>query len=125
MNFIGVTVEEKVPYIHFPSNTHTFAPVAVGEKQCPKQVYELFNGGSVPVVFEIDCGPLDMLRTENFEHHVMDCLNPKGVIPAGKSQLIEWLFYPLEAKTYQVNYYGNVITILYLIGMIINMVTSY
>ena len=103
MNFVGVTVEEKVPYIHFPSNTHTFAPVAVGEKRCPKQLYELYNGGSVPVKFEINCAPLGLLKADNFDHNVMECLNPEGVIPPGKTHLVEWMFYPLEAKTYQVS----------------------
>ena len=104
MNFIGVTVEDQVPYIHFPSNTHSFAPVAVGEKQCPKQLYELCNGGSVPVKFEIDCVPLEELKNENFGHVVLECLNHKGVIPPGKTHIVEWMFYPLEAKTYQVCY---------------------
>ena len=103
MNFIGVTVEDNVPYIHFPSNTHNFAPVAVGEKQCPKQLYELYNGGSIPVTFEIDALPLDELRSDNFDHRVLECLNPKGVIAPGKTHLIEWMFHPLEAKTYQVS----------------------
>ncbi|XP_067934870.1 cilia- and flagella-associated protein 65-like [Watersipora subatra] len=103
INFVGVTVEEKIPYIHFPSNTHSFAPVAVGEKQCPKQLYELYNGGSVPVTFKIDCVPLSLLKSENFDHSVMECLNPKGIIAPGKTHLVEWMFYPLEAKTYQVD----------------------
>lgn len=102
MNFIGVTVEHEVPYIHFPSNTHSFAPVAVGEQRCPKQLYEMYNGGSVAVKFAIDCIPLELLKKENFNHAVMTCLNPKGVIPPGKTHIVEWTFHPLEAKTYQV-----------------------
>jgi len=103
MNFVGVTVEHDTPYIHFPSNKHSFAPVAVGEKRCPKQVYELYNGGAVPVTFDIDCMPLMALKRENFGHPVLDCLNPQGVIEPGKTHVIEWMFYPLEAKTYDVS----------------------
>lgn len=98
-----MTVEKSLPYIHFPSSTHSFAPVAVGEKQCPKQVYELYNGGSVPVTFEIDSAPLNLLKSDNFDHNVLQCLNPKGVISPGKTYLVEWMFYPLEARTYQVS----------------------
>lgn len=98
-----MTVEDHVPYIHFPSNTHSFAPVAIGEKECPKQVYNLFNGGSTQVKFEIDTSPLEMLKSENFDHMILECLTPTGVIAPGHSFSVEWVFYPLEARTYQVN----------------------
>ena len=99
---MGVTTEKDVPYIHFSSDEHSFAPVAIGEKQCPKQVYELYNGGSVPVKFQVDCLPLETLKSENFGHTIIDCLTPVGVIQPGRSFCTEWIFYPLEARTYQV-----------------------
>lgn len=95
-------MEFETPYIHFPSNCHRFAPVALGERECPKQLYELYNGGSIPVTFEIDCMPLELLRRENYDHPVLECLNPKGVVQPGSSYAVEWLFYPIEARTYQV-----------------------
>jgi len=97
-----VTVDPGTPYIHFPTNTHSFAPVPIGEKTCPKQLYELYNGGSIPVSFEVGTLPLEVLKGDNFGHPVFECLNPKGVIAPGKTHIVEWRFYPLEAKTYQV-----------------------
>lgn len=41
---------------------------------------------------------------ENFNHRIFDCLNPKGVIPAGRTAKVEWIFSPLEANTYMVRY---------------------
>lgn len=99
---MGVTTEREMPYIHFSSDEHSFAPVAIGEKDCPQQIYELYNGGSVPVKFEMDTIPLDALKAENFDHDIIQCLTPKGVIQPGRSFSTEWMFYPLEARTYQV-----------------------
>ncbi|CAH1790082.1 unnamed protein product [Owenia fusiformis] len=100
INFIGVTVEPERRYIHFPSNKFMFAPVAVGEKNSPKQVYELFNGGAVPVKYEIDTSPLLSIQQENFDHPVFECVNPQGEILPGRNAIVEWKFSPLEAKTY-------------------------
>ena len=103
LNFIGVTVESDRPYIHFPSNKFLFAPVPIGEKNSPKQVYELYNGGAVTVKYKIDVSPLQALQEENFDHPVFECLNPKGEILPGRSVNIEWKFSPLEAKTYMLD----------------------
>lgn len=102
LNFIGVTVDPERHYIHFPSNKHMFTPVAVGEKNSPKQIYELYNGGALPVQFHIDLAPLDILKQENFDQAIFECLNPCGEIPPGRTMAIEWKFSPIEAKTYMV-----------------------
>jgi hypothetical protein len=39
-----------------------FTPVPVGEKISPKQVYELYNGGAIPVMYELDLTPLDIIQ---------------------------------------------------------------
>ena len=39
-----------------------FAPTPIGEKTVAKQVYELYNGGSLPVKYELDLTPLEMLQ---------------------------------------------------------------
>ncbi|KAK7113832.1 cilia- and flagella-associated protein 65-like isoform X2 [Littorina saxatilis] len=103
LNFIGVTVEPDRRYIHFPSNKHMFTPVPVGEKTSPKQVYELYNGGAVPVQYELDLTPLDIIEKENYDQPIFECLNPMGEIAPGRSVSIEWRFSPLEAKTYMVD----------------------
>ena len=67
------------------------------------QVYEIYNGGALPVQFQFDLTPLDLIRQENFDQPVFECLNPSGEIPPGRSLNIEWRFSPIEAKTYMVS----------------------
>ncbi|KAJ8253006.1 hypothetical protein GJAV_G00208100 [Gymnothorax javanicus] len=100
LNFVGVTVERDRPYIHLPSSRHTFTPVAIGGFSPPRQVYELYNGGAVPVKFHIDTSPLEQLKEENFGHPVLQCLTPRGEVQPGHTASLEWIFSPLEAKTY-------------------------
>ncbi|XP_052814504.1 cilia- and flagella-associated protein 65-like isoform X2 [Mya arenaria] len=103
LNFIGVTVDADRRYIHFPSSKHMFTPVPVGEKISPKQVYELYNGGAVPVQYQFDLTSLDLIRQENFDQPIFECINPSGEIPPGRTLNIEWRFSPIEAKTYMVD----------------------
>ncbi|XP_077997157.1 cilia- and flagella-associated protein 65-like [Glandiceps talaboti] len=103
LNFIGVTVEPDKKYVHFPSNKHMFYPVPIGAVANPKQVYELYNGGAVPVQYELDLTALEYIRQENFNHKVFECLNPRGEILPGRTAFVEWIFSPLEAKTYMVD----------------------
>ncbi|XP_038048739.1 cilia- and flagella-associated protein 65-like [Patiria miniata] len=103
LNFVGVTVDLDSKYVHFPSNKHMFAPVPVGVASHPKQVYELYNGGAVPVMYQLDLTALDYVLQENFNHKIFECLNPNGEIAPGRTANIEWVFSPLEAKTYMVD----------------------
>ncbi|XP_074643169.1 cilia- and flagella-associated protein 65-like [Tubulanus polymorphus] len=103
LNFIGVTVEPDRKYLHFPSNKHTFAPVPIGEKNSPVQVYELYNGGALPVQYDVDQRPELELTRANFNHPVFECVNPIGKILPGRSAAIGWKFSPLEARTYTMN----------------------
>lgn len=56
-----MTIGVDRPYIHFPSARHMFAPVPIGESRSPIQVYELYNGGAIPVSYEIDLTPLQTI----------------------------------------------------------------
>ncbi|XP_022101804.1 cilia- and flagella-associated protein 65-like isoform X2 [Acanthaster planci] len=103
LNFVGVTVEPDRKYVHFPSNKHMFAPVPIGVASHPKQVYELYNGGAIPVTYQLDLTTLEYTLQENFSHKVFECLNPYGEISAGETANVEWIFSPLEAKTYMVD----------------------
>ncbi|XP_055575401.1 cilia- and flagella-associated protein 65 [Falco cherrug] len=102
LNFSGVTVEQDQRYIHFASTKHRFAPIAIGTSHPPIQIYELYNGGSTPVMFEVQ---LDNVRIQekNFQHPVFVCLTPRGEIPPGTTGHTEWIFSPLEARTYLVD----------------------
>ncbi|XP_030045297.1 cilia- and flagella-associated protein 65 [Microcaecilia unicolor] len=103
LNFIGGTVAKDRRYVHFTSSRHQFTPVVIGSTSPPKQIYELYNGGAVNVVYEVQLDPLRNIQLQNFQHPVFQCLNPRGEILPGTSALIEWIFSPLEAKTYSVD----------------------
>ncbi|NXY06369.1 CFA65 protein, partial [Pteruthius melanotis] len=103
LTFSSVTVERNQRYVHFSSNKHSFAPIAVGGSHPPTQTYKLYNGGSMPVTFEVQLDNIVKIRENNFQHPVFVCLTPRGEIPPGETGHIEWIFSPLEAKTYSVN----------------------
>ncbi|NXU14680.1 CFA65 protein, partial [Pardalotus punctatus] len=102
LTFRSVTVEHDERYVHFASTKHFFAPIAVGDFQPPTQTYKLYNGGSMPVTFEVQLDNTEKIREKNFQHPVFVCLTPRGEIPPGETGHIEWIFSPLEAKTYSV-----------------------
>ncbi|NXP52066.1 CFA65 protein, partial [Heliornis fulica] len=102
LNFSGVTVGQHQRYIHFPSTKHLFTPVAIGTSHPPMQIYELYNGGSVPVMFEVQLDNIMRIQQENFQHLVFVCLTPRGEILPGMTGHIEWIFSPLEARIYLV-----------------------
>ncbi|KAJ0070042.1 hypothetical protein NL108_000306, partial [Boleophthalmus pectinirostris] len=103
LTFQGITVEVERPYLHFASNTHVFVSVAIGNHNPPKQMYQLYNRGAVPVHYEVDKAVFSQIQEENFNHLVLRCLNPDGEIPPGETATLEWVFSPLEAKLYQMD----------------------
>ncbi|NXX38306.1 CFA65 protein, partial [Tricholaema leucomelas] len=103
LNFSGVTVDRDQPYVHVASTKHHFTPIAIGTTQPPTQIYELYNAGSVPVIFEVQLDNVVRLQKDNFQHPVFVCLTPRGEIPPGTTGHIEWVFSPLEAKKYMVD----------------------
>ncbi|NWH37950.1 CFA65 protein, partial [Chloropsis hardwickii] len=100
LTFSGVTVEHNQRYVHFISTTHTFSPIAVGQSHPPTQVYKLYNGGSMPVTYEVQLDNIVKMQEKNFQHPVFVCLTPRGEVPPGATGRIEWIFSPLEAKKY-------------------------
>ncbi|KAG9271575.1 cilia- and flagella-associated protein 65 isoform X1 [Astyanax mexicanus] len=103
LNFVGVTVERDRCYLHFPSTRHVFTPVVIGGFDPPIQVYELYNGGALPLSYHVNTSPLEQLQEENFSHPALQCLNPDGEVQPGCTATLEWIFSPLEAKTYSVD----------------------
>ncbi|KAB0379834.1 hypothetical protein FD755_007618 [Muntiacus reevesi] len=103
LNFIGVTVKLEQKYVHFTSTSHQFIPVPIGDTLPPRQIYELYNGGSVPVTYEIQTNILSQVQEKNFDHPIFHCLNPKGEIQPGTTARVFWIFSPIEAKTYTVD----------------------
>ncbi|NWW99450.1 CFA65 protein, partial [Caloenas nicobarica] len=103
LNFSGVTVEQDQRYVHFASTKHLFEPIAIGTCHPPTQIYELYNGGSMPVMFEVQLDNIVRIQEENFRHPVFVCLTPRGEIPPGTTGHIEWIFSPVEARMYLVD----------------------
>ncbi|KAM6151943.1 cilia- and flagella-associated protein 65 [Erethizon dorsatum] len=103
LNFIGVTIKLEQKYVHFTSTTHQFIPVPIGDTLPPRQIYELYNGGSVPVTYEVQTSILSHIQEKNFDHPIFCCLNPKGEIQPGTTAQVLWIFSPIEAKTYTVD----------------------
>mgnify|MGYP001547765909 CR=1 FL=1 len=67
----------------------------------------MYNGGATKVKYQIDTSPLKLLREENFDQPILECLNPEGIIEPGYTGAVHWQFFPREAKTYMVRYFGN------------------
>uniref|UniRef100_A0A8C0VSC4 Cilia and flagella associated protein 65 n=1 Tax=Cyanistes caeruleus TaxID=156563 RepID=A0A8C0VSC4_CYACU len=109
LTFSGVTVEHDQRYVHFASTKHLFTPIAVGRSHPPTQIYKLYNGGSMPVTFEVQLDNIVKIQEKNFQHPVFVCLTPRGEIPPGETGHIEWIFSPLEAKTYMVDILINIL----------------
>ncbi|NWX21409.1 CFA65 protein, partial [Aegotheles bennettii] len=103
LNFSSVTVENSERCLTFASSKHVFTPIAIGTSQPPTQIYELYNGSSVPVMFEVQLDNIARIQEENFQHSVFVCLTPRGEIPPGTVGHLEWIFSPLEARTYLVD----------------------
>ncbi|XP_041057147.1 cilia- and flagella-associated protein 65 [Carcharodon carcharias] len=103
LNFIGITVPKDHCYIHFLVTHHQFAPVCISTSNPPKQIYELYNGGSLRVIYDIQMDSVREVQEQNYNHPIFQCLNPRGEIMAGMTAYIEWIFSPLEARSYLVN----------------------
>ncbi|XP_072436052.1 cilia- and flagella-associated protein 65 [Chiloscyllium punctatum] len=103
LNFIGITVPKDHCYIHFLLTHHKFAPVCISTSNPPKQIYELYNGGSVRVIYDIQLDSVKDVIEQNYNHPIFQCLNPRGEIQPGMTAYIEWIFSPLEAQSYSVN----------------------
>ncbi|XP_061411227.1 cilia- and flagella-associated protein 65 isoform X1 [Lethenteron reissneri] len=103
LNLVGVTVPSDLHYIHYPSHQHTLLPVALRCQTPPIQVFDLYNGGAMPVSFLVQQDSLRVVCDESYSHSVLECLTPEGNIAPGETAHTLWLFCPLEAKTYTVD----------------------
>nr|XP_057938965.1 cilia- and flagella-associated protein 65 [Doryrhamphus excisus] len=103
LHFQGVTVDQERPYLYFLSRHHVFTPVMIGDLTSPVQTYDLYNGGDIPVHYEVDELVLSQLQENSFNHPLLCCLNPVGDIQPGKMASLEFIFSPLEAKMHSVD----------------------
>ncbi|CAF1519688.1 unnamed protein product, partial [Adineta steineri] len=100
LNLVGISVEPGEIYIQFYSTIHHLLPVELGAQGVPVQQYELYNGGTVPIHFQVDMSQLEQISLLNYGFWVLDCLTPEGIIAPNKSFLTQWVFNPLEAREY-------------------------
>lgn len=57
----------------------------------------------MPFLYKVDLSVLSQLQKDNFNHPLLRCLNPEGQVLPGQTVMLEWVFSPVEAKTYQVS----------------------
>ncbi len=53
LNLVGISVEPGEVYVQFYSTEHRLLPVELGAQGAPVQQYELYNGGTVPIHFQV------------------------------------------------------------------------
>jgi hypothetical protein len=95
LNLKGRTLALNERYIQCPSRFHKMIPIPIGETKVPIQYYDLLNPGAEAVEYEIDPTSIDELTEKSHGFEVLRCLDPNGVIPAGQSLSIRWVFQPL------------------------------
>ncbi|KAH6577222.1 hypothetical protein BASA60_004157 [Batrachochytrium salamandrivorans] len=103
ISFTGYSVPPTKKYLQIQTSIHQLNPISIGVIDPPIQTYRLMNRGSVPLEYKIDTSSLDRLKQENHNFDIIRCLNPMGIIPAGGVEYIEWIFHPLEEKSYEVD----------------------
>jgi hypothetical protein len=80
---------------------HVLAPVVIGEREPPLQTMELRNPCPQDVHYHVDLDSIRALNVTAWDFPVLTCQNPRGVIPAFGAALVNWVFQPVEAKTYE------------------------
>ena len=98
----GRTIPFPPRVLLYQPDTQYLKSMVVGEVNPPIQTTELVNNCAVDMHYNLDMAPLVQMQRDNHGFRVLWCLNPKGVIPPMQSVLVNWLFQPLEPKTYSV-----------------------
>ena len=80
---------------------HTLAPVPVGDAEPPAQTIELRNPTDFAVRYELDLQGVEDLNADAWDFPVLTCVERTGVVPARGGVLVNWVFQPVEEKTYE------------------------
>ena len=83
------------------ATVHTLAPVAIGDREPPSQTMELRNPCADDVHYSVDVSAVEALNAEAWDFPVLTCKNPRGTVPAFGTALVNWVFHPVEEKTYE------------------------
>jgi hypothetical protein len=57
------------------------------------------------VDYTIDTSGLKRLKASEHDFDIITCKKERGSIAPGATELIEWIFRPLEAKEYEVRFF--------------------
>lgn len=98
----ATTIEPGKKHLLFHHDSrHELVPVAIGDLEPPIQYTEVQNLSATSANYSIDESTLTSLKDANYDFPILQCLNPRGVIPPMSSLLLSWFFRPLEAKAYE------------------------
>lgn len=95
----GATVSPSTQVINWALEQHTFLPIPIGDSEAPMQVVPLRNGGPAPVEYTLDTSVLDRLTAANYDVEILRLVSPpQGVIPPGRTALLNFILQPVEVK---------------------------
>jgi cilia- and flagella-associated protein 65 len=83
---------------------YELAPIPIGldPSEAPLQRMELINVSGARAVYEINMRSIDAVSDQNFGQPILRVANPSGVVEPRSTVMIEWYFYPIEAKNYEI-----------------------
>lgn len=55
-------------------------------------------------MYEVDLSPLEELKNENFDQQILECINPSGEVSECSSGFLQFVFNPIECRSYTVRY---------------------
>ncbi len=77
-------------------------PIGLDPSETPLQRMQLINVSGAKAIYDIDMASLDHLNDDNFGQPILRCANQSGIIEPRSSVYIEWYFFPLEDKVYEI-----------------------
>jgi len=77
-------------------------PIGLDPSEAPLQRMQLINVSGAKAIYDIDMASIDHLIDHNFGQPILRTANRSGIIEPRSSVYIEWYFYPLEAKAYEI-----------------------
>lgn len=77
-------------------------PIGLASNEAPLQRLELINPSAFKCSYEVDMAPIDALIEKNHGSPVLRVANPAGTVDGGQSVFLDWYFYPLEVKEYDI-----------------------
>ena len=77
-------------------------PVGLDPSETPLQRVQIINVSGCRAIYDLDMASIDNLTDANYGQPILRCANPTGIIEPRSFVFLEWYFYPIEAKTYNI-----------------------